>query len=255
MVSVAFRRAPSRFALLASIVFFTAFTGRGAFADEGGLVAFNIPAQHMSSALNTLAIQANVQMFFEEATVSGLEAPAVVGQMSAMQALRALIANAPLEVVQNDDGTYVVRPKHHKRQLTKKIPVPATPVAASAEPAEPAAPPPPPPARQDWMVRLRGVYVDPKNESDPLITAASAPSALPRDAVHANGLVHPELDLEYFFAPHFSAELSLAAPRSHAFGVNGAGAHGASSEGTFDWMPDEFQTWRLELVHRAANVP
>ena len=24
---------------------------------------------------------------------------------------------------------------------------------------------------------------------------------------------------------------------------------------TLDWMPDEFQTWRLELVHRAASVP
>jgi len=24
---------------------------------------------------------------------------------------------------------------------------------------------------------------------------------------------------------------------------------------TFDWMPDEFQTWRLELVHRVASVP
>jgi hypothetical protein len=24
---------------------------------------------------------------------------------------------------------------------------------------------------------------------------------------------------------------------------------------TLDWMPDEIQTWRLELVHRAANVP
>jgi hypothetical protein len=24
---------------------------------------------------------------------------------------------------------------------------------------------------------------------------------------------------------------------------------------TLDWMPDELQTWRLEFVHRAANVP
>ena len=24
---------------------------------------------------------------------------------------------------------------------------------------------------------------------------------------------------------------------------------------TFDWMPDEYQTWRIELVHREANVP
>jgi hypothetical protein len=24
---------------------------------------------------------------------------------------------------------------------------------------------------------------------------------------------------------------------------------------TFDWMPDDYQTWRLELVHREANIP
>jgi len=24
---------------------------------------------------------------------------------------------------------------------------------------------------------------------------------------------------------------------------------------TLDWMPDQFQTWRLEFVHRAANIP
>jgi outer membrane protein OmpA-like peptidoglycan-associated protein/outer membrane protein W len=206
--------------------------------DSSTVSSFNIPAQPMSSALNALAIQANVQMFFEEATVSGLQAPAVVGQMSTMQALDALIAGAALEVIQNADGTYMVRPKHQHRQMAKKAPAPAAAPAASPAPESAYVPPPPPPPTEDWMIRLRGVYLNPKNESDPLITPASAPAALPRDAVHANGLVHPELDFEYFFVPHLSTELSLAGPRSHSFGVNGAGVGGGSSFGTFDWMPD-----------------
>jgi outer membrane protein OmpA-like peptidoglycan-associated protein/outer membrane protein W len=239
MTSFAFGRASMRIALIASIVFLTAFASRGAFAEEAAAVTFNIPAQSMSSALNALALQANVQMFFEEAAVSGLQAPAVVGQMSTIEALHTLTANAPLEVVRNDDGTYVVKRKHAKRQVAKQqAPTPAAPAAVAAAPPEPAPAAPVPPARADWMVRLRGVYVDPRNESGALITPASAPAALPRDAVHASGRVHPELDLEYFFTPHFSAELALAVPRSHEFGVNGAGAHGASSAGTFDWMPD-----------------
>jgi outer membrane protein OmpA-like peptidoglycan-associated protein/outer membrane protein W len=217
-------------------------------ADGATVSTFNIPAQPMSSALNALAIQANVQMFFEEATVSGLQAPAVVGQMSTMQALAALIGTAPLEVIQNADGTYMVRPKHPHRQVANKAPAPAVAAAPSPVVESAIAPPPPPvPPSQDWIIRLRGVYVDPKNESDPLITPASAPVALPRNAVHANGLVHPELDLEYFFVPHFSAELALEAPRPHSFGVNGAGAAGGSSFGTFDWMTN-FLTLKYDLL-------
>ena len=209
-------------------------------ADEPS-VTFNLPAQSMSSALNNFAIQANLQMFFEEATVSGLQAPAVVGQMSPHEALHTLLANTQLEAVQNADGTYVVRTKRAVPKIARRAPAPAASVEAA--PAPTPAPPVPAPtpstapiaADGPWMARLRGIYVDPKNESDPF---ATPPGTLPRDAVHVNGRADPELDLEYFFTPHVSTELSLAVPREHTFGVNGAGAGGNSSFGRFDWMPD-----------------
>jgi outer membrane protein OmpA-like peptidoglycan-associated protein/outer membrane protein W len=241
MAAFNFRRILTAFAFIAFFMF-ASIAPRIGLADPASIqdapVTFNIAAQPMSAALNQLAIQANVQMFFEEATVSGLEAPAVSGSMSTRQALALLLADTKLEAVQDADGTYVVRIKHHRAPLAKKrAPAPEAPTPA----AEAATPPPvvaaPAPKDGPWMVRLRGVYVNPKNESEPLLTPAS-PTALPRDAVHASGLVHPEFDLEYFLAPHLSAELSLAAPRRHEFGVNGAGVAGASSAGTFEWMPD-----------------
>lgn len=207
-------------------------------ADEPP-IEFNLPAQSMSSALNNFAIQANLQMFFEEATVSGLQAPAVVGQMSPHEALRTLLANTGLEAVQNADGTYVVRTKRPVHPAARRAPPTAAPAAAA--PAAPAPAPAPAlaagPIHDDgpWMVRVRGVYVDPRNQSDAFGTPAGT---LPRDAVHVNGRADPELDFEYFFVPHLSTELSLAVPREHSFGVNGAGAGGGSSFGRFDWMPD-----------------
>ena len=40
-------------------------------------VAFDIPAQPLGTALNNLAVQANLQIFFEQEPVEGLQAPAV----------------------------------------------------------------------------------------------------------------------------------------------------------------------------------
>jgi outer membrane protein len=225
--------------ILTSFAFIAVFSIDTCAAQQDAPLTFNIPTQPMSAALNQLAIQANVQMFFEEATVRGLQAPAVVGPMSTRQALALLLANTRLEAVQDPDGTYVVRAKHHRPlRARRRAPAPETPAPVQAPPPPPAVVAAPVPEDGPWMLRLRGVYVDPKNESAPLVTPASAPAALPRDAVHANGLVHPEFDLEYFFAAHWSAELALGAPRRHEFGVNGAGGAGASSAGSFDWMSD-----------------
>jgi OOP family OmpA-OmpF porin len=157
--------------------------------------------------------------------------------MSPSQALQALLANTSLEAVQNSDGTYVVRTKH--RQLARKA---APPAASSAAPASSVAPAaaisvPPAPSEGSWIARLRGQYVDPKNESNPLLTQG-ATTPLPADGVHVNGLAHAELDLEYFLIPHVSTELSVTLPRQHEFGVNGAGPGGSSSAGTFDWMSE-----------------
>src|SRR5271156_706352 len=40
-------------------------------------VAFDIPAQSLGTALNSLAVQANLQIFFEQEPVAGLQAPSL----------------------------------------------------------------------------------------------------------------------------------------------------------------------------------
>src|SRR5450631_3513138 len=59
-----------------------------------------------------------------------------------------------------------------------------------------------------WEVRLRGVYLVPTNESDAI------PGLIPPNAITINKKWLPDLDFEYFFAPHWSAELVLTYPQT-----------------------------------------
>jgi outer membrane protein len=62
------------------------------------------------------------------------------------------------------------------------------------------------PARADdgpWEVRLRAVYLYPENNSDAIA------GLVPENAIHINDKWLPDLDFEYFFTPHWSAELVL----------------------------------------------
>jgi len=71
-----------------------------------------------------------------------------------------------------------------------------------------------------WVVRLRGIYIGPTNDSD----AVSLPNALlvPKNGVHESDKWIPELDFEYFFAPHWSTELVLTYPQRHDVTVKSA---------------------------------
>lgn len=71
-----------------------------------------------------------------------------------------------------------------------------------------------------WVVRLRGIYIDPANNSD----AIAAPGALvvPKNGVHVSDKWAPEVDFEYFFARAWSAELVLTYPQQHDVTVKGA---------------------------------
>src|SRR5271166_3845428 len=64
-------------------------------------------------------------------------------------------------------------------------------------------------AEGKWEVRLRGVYLEPKNDS-----RAIPALAVPRDAIHINDKWLPDLDIEYFFTPHWSTELVLTYPQT-----------------------------------------
>jgi iron complex outermembrane recepter protein len=72
--------------------------------------SFNIPAQPLGTSLKQLARQAGIQILFEEAIVSGLQAPAVNTLETPLQALDALLAGTGLEFAAKN-ATIAVRKK------------------------------------------------------------------------------------------------------------------------------------------------
>lgn len=70
-------------------------------------------------------------------------------------------------------------------------------------------------AADNWMVRIRALNMDPKNESDPI------PGLAPADAVRVDDKVFPEIDFSYFFTPNFAVELVLTYPQEHDVTLSG----------------------------------
>ena len=76
-----------------------------------------------------------------------------------------------------------------------------------------------------WEARLRAVYLAPENNSDAIN------GLLPANAVYMNNKWLPDLDFEYFFTPHWSAELVLTYPQTQDVYVSG------TAIGTFKHLP------------------
>jgi len=207
-------------------------------------VALDIPAQPLGTALTSLAVQANLQIFFEQGPVAGLEAPVINGTMTPKQALQILLANTVLAYAQNADGTLVVSPKAKvaaRRPARKPTPV-AEPPAAPAAPAPSISVPEAQTVRDSegpWMFRARALYLAPHNKSDAFEVPGLPPSLVPQDGARSNDRWAPELDAEYFFTSHWSAELALNFPQVHDLLLQSAtlGA-GSGNVGTFRLMPD-----------------
>src|SRR5579883_3275254 len=72
-----------------------------------------------------------------------------------------------------------------------------------------------------WEVRVRAVYLDPANGSD-----AVPALAIPKDAIHINGKVLPDVDFEYRFTPNWSAELILTYPQTQQVTVESSALGG-----------------------------
>jgi outer membrane protein len=87
-------------------------------------------------------------------------------------------------------------------------------------------------AEGKWEVRLRGVYLEPKNDS-----RAVPALAVPRDAIHINDKWLPDLDIEYFFTPHWSTELVLTYPQTQDVTVEKSALGGPTPIGTFKHLP------------------
>lgn len=67
----------------------------------------------------------------------------------------------------------------------------------------------------NWMVRLRGTYLDVAQKSDPVGGVGAS------DRIGVNNKWIPELDVTYFFTPHLAAELVLTIPQKHDVHLDG----------------------------------
>jgi outer membrane protein OmpA-like peptidoglycan-associated protein/outer membrane protein W len=223
-------------------------------------VKLDIPAQSMGTALNSLAVQANLQIFFEQSPVAGLEAPAVSGTMTAKQALQILLANTPLRFSENDDGTLVIsqKPKlaHRKPPRQPQAVAPATPEPAETPATVAAAPVQSVLEREGpWLFRARALYLAPRNASESFDLPGAPPSVVPSDGTRSNDRWAAELDAEYFFASHWSSELAVTLPQAHDLLLRGTAFGGSSGNvGRFNLMP-EFLTLKYGFLPESAIRP
>lgn len=77
----------------------------------------------------------------------------------------------------------------------------------------------------NWLVRARAVHIDPADKSDPVGGTGAA------DRIGVENRTIPEIDIAYFFTPHFAAELVLTWPQKHEVYLDGQGI------GTFRHLP------------------
>lgn len=197
-------------------------------------VVYSIPGGDLGSALNAIAIQGNLQIFFEESTVTGLTAPPVEGSMSAKDALALVLADKSLEFVQNADDTILVRPKAaaadaKSRPHRKARSAPGAPLAVvtQATPAMITVPG----TEGRWLFRARGLYADPRNRSDPAVVAPGI--SFPADGITTNGRWYPELDVEYFWNSHWSTELAVSIPQRQDLVLSSASTFNRVRAGSF----------------------
>ena len=208
-------------------------------------VKLDIPAQSMGQALTSLAVQANLQIFFEQSPVAGLEAPALSGTMTAKQALKVLLANTPLQFSEIDDATLVVsqKPKTALRKPAHQIHTPAaeTPPAPAEVPTVAAAAVPQSVLDREgpWLLRSRALYLAPRNASNSFELPGTPPTVVPSNAARSNDRWAAELDAEYFFAAHWSSELAVTLPQEHDLLLRDTIFGGNSGKvGHFNLMPN-----------------
>ncbi|HVR52092.1 MAG TPA: STN domain-containing protein, partial [Pseudorhodoferax sp.] len=103
------RKTHSSFAPLALSACLALAFGGAAQAQSAAPVAISIASQPLGQALNELARQAGLQLSFPAALVAGKTAPAVVGQLTARQALDRVLAGSGL-AASLEGGEAVVRP-------------------------------------------------------------------------------------------------------------------------------------------------
>lgn len=96
--------------VLGSVSLACGFNTLPAYAQESAApVAFDIPSQPLARALNSWAVQAGAQVFFEQVAAAEHTAPAVSGSRAPREALHTLLANSGLDFTQTEEGVFIVR--------------------------------------------------------------------------------------------------------------------------------------------------
>lgn len=68
----------------------------------------------------------------------------------------------------------------------------------------------------DWLVRIRAIDIQPRNQSDPIPALG-----VPADAIRLNDKWAPEVDFSYFLTRSIALELILTYPQEHDVSLNG----------------------------------
>ena len=86
----------------------------------------------------------------------------------------------------------------------------------------------------NWMVRLRATNLGMENSSD-AGTGTLTPALLPSNSLKASDKTIPEVDISYFFAPNWAAELILTVPQRHDVRISQGPL--AEAVGSFKHLP------------------
>lgn len=91
-------------------------------------VRFNVPSEPLARALEDLASQADLNVYFDRSAVSGLKARALRAALTPKAAFARLLAGTRLAAVYVDNDTVRVVSKQQARELQKKVARPPHPV-------------------------------------------------------------------------------------------------------------------------------
>ena len=84
---------------------------------------FDIPAQALGSALQTLAAQSGAPMLYAEQTAAGKQSQRLVGDYTTAEAADKLLAGSRLDHSVAENGTVTVKPAPQKQEATTLKPM------------------------------------------------------------------------------------------------------------------------------------
>ena len=197
--------------LASAVTLLLPLTGLGGVARAAeATVNYSIPVMPLRDALLAFSKQSNIQVIIATDSVDGRSAAAVVGRMTASQALDALLRDHHLEYVFTGTGTVTVRVKS------------ATPKRLPATISEPA---PPPKASSDVGLQLEALIVTAQKRSESIQDVPISTTAFTHESMKRLGF-QSATDVAAM-APNVNIQNSYGATNANIFirGVGDASFH------------------------------